>query len=178
MQGIGTVVTEEARVDGLSARRSLHADLVSARRTPETRLLAQERLVVDAALSLRTGFHVGCELLHLRRLRLADGDAYAILENLVPTRYVRELRAEEVAGSFLELLRRRSVRSGLIRQEIEARMPTAEQVVMLRIDASTPILCERIANLDEHGEVFNLSTNFYHPVNYRMTTVTLPDSEE
>ena len=57
-------------------------------------------------------------------------------------------------------------------------MPTAEQVVMLGIDASTPLLCERIANLDEHGEVFNLSTNFYHPVNYRMTTVTLPDSEE
>lgn len=177
MPGVGTVVTEEARVDGMSARRSLHADLVSARRTPETRLIVQERCLVDADLSNRTGFHVGCELLHLQRLRLADGEVYAILENLVPTHHVRELRPEEVAGSFLDLLRRRSLVSGPIRQVIEARMPTLEQAALLGIAVSTPLLCERISNFDANGEIVHCSTNYFHPVNYQMTTFSLPDRD-
>lgn len=176
-QGSGTVVTEEARVDGLSARRSLHAELVSARRTPETRLLSQRRIIVDSGLSLATGFHVGSELLHLRRLRLADGVPHAILENLVPTLHVAELRGDEVSGSFLELLHRRSLASAVIRQEIEARMPTEEQAVELGIATSTPLLCEMISNLDASGEIFHRSTNFFHPVNYRMTTITLPERD-
>lgn len=176
-QGLGTVVTEEARVDGLSARRSLHAELVSARRTPDTKLLSQERMVVGAELSRETGFHVGCELLYLRRLRLADGEPYAILENLVQTRYVQELAPEEAEESFLELLRHRSMRSELIRQEIAATMPTPEQARLFEIPAMTPLLRERISSFDQQGEVFVVSTNFYHPVNYRMTTVTLPDRD-
>lgn len=176
-QGVGTVVTEEARVDGLSARRSLHAELVSARRTPETRLLSQRKLVVSAELSRETGFHVGYELLHLRRLRLADGEPYALLENLVQTRYVGEIGPDDVAGSFLELLRHRSMLSELIRQEIDARMPTEEQADLFGIATTTPLLRERISSFDKEGEVFVVSTNFYHPVNYRMTTVTLPDRE-
>lgn len=178
MQGVGTVVTEEARVDGLSARRSLHADLVSARRTPDTRVLSQTRIVVDAETSRRTGFHVGAELLHLCRLRLADGLPYAILENLVPTFYVAEIGAAEAQQSFLELLWRRSLPSSLIRQEIDARLPTGDQAAVLGISPTTPLLCERISNFDDHGEIFHCSTNFYHPENYRMTTVTIPAPED
>jgi DNA-binding GntR family transcriptional regulator len=177
MQGIGTVVTEDARVDGMSGLRSLHSELVSARRTPDTRLLSQERIRVDAELSRSTGFHVGSELLHLRRLRLADDEPYAILENLVVATQLGQIRDADIAGSFLEILKQRGFRSRLIRQEIEARMPTQEQSRVLGIDPSLPILCERIYNLDEHGEIFNLTTNYYHPMNYRMTTITIPDRE-
>lgn len=175
-QGVGTVVAEDARVDGLSARRSLHAELLSARRIPDTRILSQARIVVDVELSQQTGFHVGSELLHLRRLRLADGKPYAILEDLVSTAHVQELGEAQAAQSFLELLRRRTRPSSLIRQEIEARMPTPEQAAELGIPESTPILCEIICNFDDLAEIIHFSTNFYHPVNYRMTTVTLPDA--
>lgn len=177
MRGVGTVVTEEARVDGLSARRSLHAEIVGARRTPETQLLSQKRLIVGEQLSRETGFHVGIELLHLRRLRLADGEPYAILENLVQTHHVGELGPDEVEESFLELLRHRSVLSELIRQEIDARMPTVEQAQLLGIPVTIPLLRERSSSFDREGEVVVISTNFYHPVNYRMTTVTLPDRD-
>lgn len=174
-QGIGTVVTEEARVDGLSARRSMHAELVGARRTPETRLLSQQRVAVDAGLSRETGFHVGCELLYLRRLRLADGDVLAVLENLVPTVYMQELRPSELEGSFLELVHRRSFHSSLIRQEIAAIMPSASQAGELGIPTTAPILRERISSFNETGEIFHRSVTFYHPENYRMTAVTLSE---
>lgn len=177
MQGVGTIVAEEARVDGLSARRSLHAELRSARRVPETRILSQARIRVDVALSQRTGFHVGADLLHLRRLRLADGAPYAIHEDLVSTLYVQELGEAEATQSLLELIRRRRNRpSSLIRQEIEARMPTEEQAAQLGISEATPLLCETLRKYDDLGEIFHHNTNFYHPVNYRMTTVTLPDA--
>lgn len=175
MQGVGTVVAEEARVDGLSARRSLHADLLSARRIPESRILSQTRAIVDVAHSQRTGFHVGTELLHLRRLRLAEGKPYAILEDLVPTLYLSELAEADADRSFLELLRRKVRPSALIRQEIEARLPTEEQAALLGIAATTPLLRETICRYDDMGEIFHHGTSVYHPVNYRMTTVTLPD---
>lgn len=177
MQGVGTVIAEDARLDGLSARRSLHAELLSARRIPDTRVLSQARIVVDVELSRQTGFHVGAELLHLRRLRLADGKPYAILEDLVSTLHVQELGEAEAAQSFLELLRRRTRPSSLIRQEIEARMPTRVQAAELGISETTPLICEIICNFDDLGEICHRNTNFYHPVNYRMTTVTLPDLE-
>ncbi len=174
-QGAGTTVTEEARIDGMSPRRSLHTELLRARRAHETRLLSQTRIMVDAALSRETGFHVGCALLHLRRLRFADGAPYAILENLVSTRHLPKLTEQEVPGSFLDLLRRRGLRSELIRQRIDARMPDADQVALLGIEATVPILRERISNIDAEGEIFNLSTNFFHPENYQMATVAFAD---
>jgi GntR family transcriptional regulator len=176
-QGVGTIVTEEARVDEMSARRSLQVERASTRRTPETRLLCQQRVNVDVELSCRTGFHVGAELLHLRRLRLVDGKPQAILENLVPTRLVPEFGDRELNGSFLELLRRQGIRSELIRRDVDAMMPSADQAAALGIDVATPFLCERISNLDAEGEIFNLSTNYLHPVNCRMTTLAHPERD-
>ena len=174
-RGAGTVVTEEARIDGMSPGRSLHAELTRALRVPETRLLSQARLEVDAALSRETGFHVGCALIPLRRLRLADGAPYAILENLVPARHLPALAEREVAGSVLDLRHRRGLVSALIRQRVDARLPDPDQAALLGIEAAIPVLRERIFNVDAEGEIFNLTINHYHPENYQMTRVAFAD---
>lgn len=178
LQGVGTVVAEEARVDALSARRSLHANLLNAHPLPDTHILSQVRIVADVEFSRRTGFHVGVELLHVRRRSLAGGKPCAILEDLVPTIHIQEIAGAEAAQSFLELLRRRARLSSLIRQEIEARPATSDQAVELGIADMTPLLCEIVSNFDDTGEILHRSTNYYHPVNYRMTTVALPDPRE
>lgn len=175
MQGVGTVVAEDARIAGLGARRSLRAEVLSVQPVPDTRILSQVRVVVDVELSRRTGFRVGDELLQIRRLRAVDGKPCAILEDLAPVARARELGEAEAARSGCEPLRRGASPSSLIRQEIEARLPTREQAAELGIAEATPLLCERVSSFDDVGEMLHLSTNYYHPVNYRMMTVTVPD---
>lgn len=178
MQGVGTVVAEDARIAGLGARRPLRAEVLSARPVPDTRILSQVRVVVDVELSRRTGFRVGDELLQLRRFRAVDGEPYAILEDLGPAVQAGEPGEAEAARSGCGPLPRRTAPSSLIRQEIEARLPTREQAAELGIAETTPLLCERVSSFDDMGELLHLSTNYYHPVNYRMVAVTVPDSSE
>jgi len=178
LQGVGTVVAEEVRVDAMSARRPLHAHLSSAPVLPDVRVLSQVRIVADTEFSRRTGFQVGSELLHVRRLGLADGNRCAILEDLVPIVHVQLPGDAEATQSSIERLRRRARLSGLIRQEIEARPATSDQAFELGIAEMTPLLCEIVSDFDDAGELLHCSTNYYHPVNYRMTMVTLPDLKE
>jgi len=171
IHGVGTVVTDEAWVDGFSAVRSIHQDLMSARRTPETKLISAAPGLVDSALSERTGFPVGTAVLVITRLRLAEGRVLAILGNILLSR-IGALDEAELAGSFLDIMRRRGLDSHIVRQEISAHQPTQEQADLLEISRETPILCETLQNVDADGEVLNYSTNFYHPVNHRMMAVT------
>lgn len=174
IHGVGTVVTDEARVDGLSAIRSIHHDLISARRTPETRLVSATPGIIDIALSERTGFPVGAEVLFITRLRRAEGLLIAILNNVVSSR-IGLPEEDELAGSFLDVMNRRGLHSHIVRQEITARLPTQEQALLLEITPTTPILCETIQNVDAEGEILNHSMNLYHPSNHRMTAVTIID---
>lgn len=171
IHGVGTVVTEEAWIDGFSAVRSIYDDLISARRTPETRLLSQERVIVDAALSESTGFEVGTDVLSLVRLRLADGRPVAVLENIVLSK-IGAIGEDEINGSFLELMKQRGLHSHIIKQEITARFPAADQIELLDVAPGTPILCEIIQSIDADGAMLNYSSNFYHPLNHRMKAVT------
>jgi|GEM_PF-2103970 len=178
IHGVGTVVTDDAQVDGLSDMRSLHDKLISMRKTPETRLISQEKMVVDQEISSRTGFAVGEEVVLLKRLRLSDHAPLAVLENVVVSN-VLPLKEEDISQSFLAALKRRGFNAHLIRRQIEAVAATPEIAVNLLIETGTPILRESQRASDVEGRIFNFATNYYHPENYLMANVEFaPRMEE
>ncbi|MEF9605015.1 GntR family transcriptional regulator [Paracoccus sp. PXZ] len=176
IHGVGTVVTEDAQVEGLSGMQSIYDRLVSTRKTPETRLLLQETTVIDAEASALTGFSVGEEVVRLRRLRFSNKVPLAVLEN-VATAAILPLTGRDTSESFLAALNRRGFRAHVIHRQVEAVLADNRTAQDLDIPEGTPILRETQRSQDRHGRVFNLAVNYYHPTNFLMATVEFAEED-
>lgn len=85
-RGIGTQVVQRP-VTRKVELTSLYEDLQHDAKHPTTELLSREMIPADAATAEALSVPEGSEVLHIRRLRFADGVPIAVLENSLPPEY-------------------------------------------------------------------------------------------
>ncbi len=167
-RGVGTEVAPEV-IRRAVELTSLHDDLAAAGREPRTEVLDYEVRPADADLARRLGLAVGQEVVHVRRLRYADGEPLALMTNdiradLAPTR--EDLETDGLYAS----LRARGVRLRLAHQTIGARRATAAESRILHEPARAAVLTmERIAIADT-DTVVELGTHIYRASRYSFQT--------
>lgn len=163
-RGVGTQI-----VHGSITRRtelsSLYDDLSQDGRAPTTEVLTYETLPPTPELSERLGVELEKPVLHLRRLRSADGSPIALMENhLIEAPVV--LREELQHRGLYEMLRERGMTMRVARQFVSARAATEEEAPLLHVPAGSPVLTLERTVYDQSGRVVEIGHTHYRPDRY------------
>jgi len=172
-RGIGTQVVH-GQVTREMEFTSLQEDLLRSDRHPTTSLLLREVVSADATMAERLTIDESSPVLHLRRLRGADGAPLAVLENFLPGDFV-DLPAEDLDHYGLyQVLRSRGTTLRVARQRIGARRATSQESKLLDIERGGPVLTMDRTAFDNSGRAVEFGHHCYRPDLYSFE-VTLVD---
>ncbi|MEV1146358.1 GntR family transcriptional regulator [Micromonospora sp. NPDC049799] len=139
-QGSGTFVADPATISKNLALTSFSEDMRLRRLTPDSRLLDLTVTSAPVAVARDLAVSPGAEVMHVRRLRLADGLPMCLEEVWLPAERIGDLDAAVVAGSLYEVLAERGVRPHHADQVIAATVVDADQARLLGVAAFSPAL--------------------------------------
>ncbi|MBF4163359.1 GntR family transcriptional regulator [Nocardioides sp. CBS4Y-1] len=168
-RGIGTQVVS-GRVTRAVELTSLFDDLDAAGARPRTDLLLHEAIQAADDVAHELGLQAGAPVLHVRRVRYADGAPVAVLENWLPGD-LADLTEEALRERGLyQLLRARGVGIRIAHQTIAARGCAGDEADLLGLPARAPVLSVERVTHDHTGRTIELGRHCYHPDRYRFST--------
>lgn len=172
-RGIGTQVVH-GKVTRNVELTSLFEDLERSGQKPSTKLLSTEIGKADAHIAELLTVPLGSPVLHIRRLRSADGVAISILENTLPEEFADlDLGLLSKHGLY-QLLRTRGVNIRVAKQRIGARAANASEAELLDLSRGGPLLTMERTAFDQSGRAVEWGTHCYRPDLYSFE-VTLVD---
>ncbi|WP_150306884.1 GntR family transcriptional regulator [Planctomonas psychrotolerans] len=161
-RGVGTQVVHGPVTRGVELT-SLFEDLASSGRTPRTTILDADVRPADDAEADALGVTVGSPVLHLRRLRFADGVPLAVLDNLLPEPFLDLDRAELATDGLYSLLRARGVTMRVAKQRIGARAATPRESELLDLPPGAALLTLARTAFDDSGRAIEFGQHCYRP---------------
>ena len=161
-RGIGTQVVHGRVTRGVELT-SLFDDLSSTGQKPSTQLLYRSIDTASEMVAERLGVAVGSPVLHIRRLRIADGVPVAVLENWLPEQFTDISESDLLSMGLYELLRSRGVTIRVAKQKIGARASSAADSALLDIDRGSALLTMERAAFDNSGHGVEFGSHFYRP---------------
>ncbi|MFC9561543.1 GntR family transcriptional regulator [Agromyces sp. NPDC056965] len=172
-RGIGTQVVH-GKVTRNVELTSLYEDLERSGQKPETRVLSVEVVPADEAALEALGIAPGSPVLHVQRLRSADGVPLAILDNVLPEQFTDLDREALEKHGLYQLLRARGVTMRVAKQRIGARAATAREAELLDLSRGAPVLTMARTAFDNSGVAVEFGQHCYRPDRYSFE-VTLVD---
>jgi DNA-binding GntR family transcriptional regulator len=113
-------------------------------------------------------------VLHITRLRSADGVPLAILDNVLPAAFADLDRDSLERHGLYQLLRARGVIMRVAKQRIGARSATAHEAGLLDLSRGAPVLTMTRTAFDNSGVAVEFGQHCYRPDRYTFE-VTLVD---
>ena len=172
-RGIGTQVVH-GKITRNVELTSLYEDLERSGQKPETRVLSVETLSADERFAEALGVDVGSPVLHIKRLRSADGVPLAILDNVLPSAFTDLDRESLERHGLYQLLRARGVTMRVAKQRIGARSATTHEAQLLDLSRGAPVLTMTRTAFDNSGAAVEYGQHCYRPDRYAFE-VTLVD---
>ena len=172
-RGVGTQVVR-GRVTRPVELTSLFDDLARGDQAPTTMLMANEMIGATEHVAEQLGVAVGEPVLHLRRLRFANGEPLAILENYLPDSLAEIGEADLVARGLYQLMRVRGVHMRVAKQRIGARAGNTEECRLLTERKGSPLLTMDRATHDDYGRTVEWGHHLYRARLYSFE-ITLVD---
>ncbi len=174
-QGAGTFVAPTKVAHRLAAN-SFSADMRARGLRPGSRTLTASNSPAGVMLAALLEVPPGSPVLHVRRLRLADGEPMAVEDLHVPADLVPGLTGADLEDrSYYELLAERyghRIASGT--QTAEAALTTPEDAEVLGVPAGAPAFCfERTCRVDG-GRVAEFVRSVYRGDRYRIMVDIFP----
>jgi GntR family transcriptional regulator len=174
-QGAGTFVAPTKGAHRLAAN-SFSADMRARGLRPGSRTLSSSRAPAGVMLAALLEIPAGSPVLHVRRLRMADGEPMAVEDLHVPADLVPGLVGEELEDrSYYELLAERyghRIASGT--QTAEAALTSVEDAAVLGVEPGAPAFCfERTCRVDG-GRVAEFVRSVYRGDRYRIMVDIFP----
>jgi DNA-binding GntR family transcriptional regulator len=161
-RGIGTQVVHGRVTRGVELT-SLFDDLAKGDKKPTTTLLSYSVDKANDIVADRLGVALGSPVLHIKRLRVADGVPVAVLENWLPEQFL-DITEDDLRGMGLyEILRGRGVAIRVAKQKIGARTANTAESGLLDIDRGTALLTMERAAFDNAGVGIEYGSHYYRP---------------
>ena len=126
------------------------------------------------AIAERLGVEVDAPVVHLKRLRRADGVPVSILENFLPEDFITISEEQLATHGLYQLLRMRGVTMRIARQRIGARQATPAESRLLDMARGGPLLTMDRMAYDSSGRCAEFGHHCYRPDLYSFE-VTLVD---
>ncbi len=172
-RGVGTQVVH-GQVTRPVELTSLYDDLTRGHQGPRTTLLVNEMALATEQVSHFLDVPVGSRVLHLRRLRFANSEPLAILENYLPEDLSEVGQGDLESRGLYQLMRARGVHIRVAKQRIGARSGTAEECTLLDERKGSPLLTMDRATHDDSGRPVEWGHHVYRASQYSFE-VTLVD---
>jgi DNA-binding GntR family transcriptional regulator len=166
-RGVGTQVVR-GEIRRAVELTSLHDDLVRAGQQPSTSVLELATVACPTEVATALGLPVGAEVQHLRRLRFADGEPLAVMENWLPLELIR-LTLEGLQGNGLyAILRAGGMRIRGAHQRIGARAATTAEAQMLGERRGAPLLTMTRTAYDDQDRHVEHGSHIYRATRYSL----------
>jgi GntR family transcriptional regulator len=177
--GRGSFVTAPPAHRRANRLMTFSQEMRRAGRTPTSRLLARVVRPSSPTEAAALGIPAGQPVLHLRRLRLADGEPIALESTaLVGATAPAVMAADLTTGSLHETLGRAGFVLYRGSGTISAVAATADDAALLAIREGDPLLVERRVIVDGHGRRIEATESRYVADRYGLDIqfdVELPD---
>lgn len=168
-RGVGTQVVH-SQIRRSVELTSLFDDLREAKRKPTTTVLSISTKPADAKLAGELRIREGEKVLHIRRLRLVEGEPLAIMRNWIPASLLSTSKEELEETGLYEVMRRQGLNVRVANQRIGAAVAGAADARLLEVKPGAPLLVmERIA-FDDTGRVIESSSHKYRADSYSFET--------
>lgn len=165
-RGVGTQVVH-GKVNRNVDLTSLFEDLQRTGQKPATEVLSADVETADETVAEALGVEVGSDVLHIKRLRRADGAPIAILDNILPADFI-DLDIEALRSHALyQLLRARGVTLRVAKQKIGAREATAAESELLTVRKGGALLTMDRTAFDSSGRAIEYGQHVYRPELYQ-----------
>jgi len=166
-RGIGTQVVGNHTIKRQVQLTSLYDDLVQAGREPRTDVLVHSFLEAEEAVAERLGIAVGDNVLHVERLRFADGEPLALMRNWLPADVAATFtRAQFESGGLYALFRSRGIHPRIASQRIGSRDASAAEARRLGVRRGACVLTMDRTTYDDSGRAVELGRHLYRSDNY------------
>ncbi|MFU8875380.1 GntR family transcriptional regulator [Micromonospora sp. SL4-19] len=166
-RGVGTQVVRGQVRRGVELT-SLHDDLARAGRQPSTSVLDLATVDCPAAVASALGVAAGSPVQHLRRLRFADGEPLAVMENWLPLDRARLTLDALQASGLYAILRTAGLRVRSAHQRIGARAATTAEAQMLGERRGAPLLTMARTAYDDQGRHLEHGEHIYRASRYAL----------
>ena len=161
-RGIGTQVVQRP-VTRKVELTSLFDDLERGSKHPTTTLLRRDVIEADEHIADVLSVQEGSPVLHVRRVRSADGVPLAVLENYLPEEFVAITEDELQQRGLYQLMRARGTLLSVAQQRIGARAATHEESELLDIKAHGPVLTMDRTAYNNNGKAIEYGHHCYRP---------------
>ena len=149
-QGIGTVVRISRFAHQLRLLTSFTEDIRSRGMVPSSRILAAGLVPADGGVSEALGVRPGTPVVHLCRLRLADGEPVALHDTYLPAGLVDPAQVGPDT-SLYELRHRAGVALDAAEESLEAVPASDDEARLLGLAAGAPLLLVVRTTYDRAG---------------------------
>lgn len=163
-RGAGTQVTP-TQVRRAMSLTSLNDDLIGSGGVPRTSVLEWAAEAATPGVAEALGLADGASVVHIRRLRLLDGEPLAIMSNWLPPDVAPSQEALSTRGLY-ELLREADVRIAVGVQQIGARLATAEEARLLNEPTGSALLTMQRTAFDESNRAIEFGRHAYRASMY------------
>lgn len=172
-RGIGTQVVH-GQVTRNVELTSLFEDLNQTGQVPTTTVIEHRIATADEGIATALGIEVGDRVLHLLRVRYADGVPLAVLDNTLPTEFADFSEQDLSERGLYQLLRARGVTMRVAKQRIGARSATARESELLSLAKGAAVLTMSRTAFDSSGRAVEYGQHCYSPDLYSFE-ITLVD---
>ncbi|MET4642331.1 DNA-binding GntR family transcriptional regulator [Streptomyces atratus] len=164
-RGVGTQVVH-SQVKRPLELSSLYDDLEAAGQRPATRVLCNRIEPATARVAAALGFPEGTDVHLVERLRSAHDEPMALLRNHVPAGLV-DLGTERLEATGLyRIMRAAGITLHSARQNVGARLATAEEAVQLAEPEGAPLLTMERTTYDDTGRAVEFASHVYRASRY------------
>lgn len=164
-RGVGTQVVNN-RVRRQVELTSLFEDLKRDDRRPRTEVLSMQTVPAAGAVATALALEPGAPTVALRRLRYANDEPIAVMQNYLPAELLTLTEDELTQYGLYELLKRAGVSLRTARQNIGARRATAAEARLLDEGRSGTLLTMERTVLGDAGRPVEFGSHLYRASRY------------
>lgn len=123
------------------ALTSLYEDLVKSGRSPRTKVIRFEIIPVSDTMALTLGVPPRSDMTSIQRLRFANDEPLALMNNWIPSQMVKLRREDlEIYGLYECLRKSGSILPSTANEVIGARIATPEECELLQVKRGSAVL--------------------------------------
>jgi GntR family transcriptional regulator len=169
-RGSGTYV-QHPKISQELTITSFSEDMRKRGMAPGSRTLSLDTIHAGARLGRFLQVSPSEPILQIKRLRLADGETMAIETLHIPKKLVPDLGADDLGGSFYEILQDRyGIRIASGTQAIEPTVTNEEESAALGVPLHSPAFLFERTSRDEHERTVEFVQSVYRGDRYRIVT--------
>lgn len=164
-RGVGTQIVA-GQVTRAVALTSLYEDLADSGRCPGTRVVLREVTAAGPDARAALDLPAGSAVLHIRRVRTAEGVPVALLENFLPSDKANPSIEDLQTHGLYQLLRAKGITIQVATQRISARIATNDEADWMDVPHRSALLVMERTAYDNSGRAIELGRHAYRPDMY------------